>query len=347
MNLQDIITYRENPVKEDYQQENENEQQKLSTSKSKNIEDIENNNINDDENKKENNNSSNYSHTGSNMIEKELENNKEHNIDNENNIDIGIHSNNLDNTNENNNINYNENNKENNIQVENTNIKEKDIIDELIEKIRNKQDLGINKSIQRQSLSQLDEDIKLGLEKINQIQTKNNNKSILDTQKELEVKKFEKNKKYNEVIKELSRIPERIKNKESGYNYGTYFDYKNMKILKPTMYFKSKNKYIQSYEPMKKRENKFYLSSIDGNAIINGERKNIDVNLDNLSSRIRNSINKKIEVNEIIDKRRSYSTKNSNEKNRKFPDFGLRKLNYYNKNYFLEELNRINKLLFS
>ncbi len=45
MNLQDIITYRENPVKEDYQQENENEQQKLSTSKSKNIEDIENNTL--------------------------------------------------------------------------------------------------------------------------------------------------------------------------------------------------------------------------------------------------------------------------------------------------------------
>ena len=91
--------------------------------------------------------------------------NMENNFDN-NNIDIdNINNNEYASINTNNNFNYNENN--NNINTENNNnnintnlnnnkeekIPEKDIIDELIEKIRNNQDLGIPKENLKKHLS--------------------------------------------------------------------------------------------------------------------------------------------------------------------------------------------------
>ena len=133
------------------------------------------------------------------------------------------------------------------------------------------------------------------------------------------------------------------------YKHGTYYNYKSIKILKPEIYFHKERKKDQSYKYMKRKENPFYLSCIDGKAIIGGERKNPEDNLEYILRGIRTPANKRKEFNNNLKRQRSYSTdkRNINEQNQSFSDFGIRKVNYYNKNYFLEELDRIHDLLFS
>ena len=209
--------------------------------------------------------------------------------------------------------------------------KEKDIIDELLEKIRNKQDLGIPKADPKKAFEQLEQDLKLGLEQLNQIKTNSNKKTILDTQNELEKKNFEKNKKYNEVISELTKTITKTNDLNNKYRKGTYYNYKNLFILNPSFYFQEekKNKIL---EIPNKKEDRFYMSNIDGKIIINGERKNID-NINN---------------NYCKSERRYYSVdKKKNIGINSLQNFGIRKVNYYDKNYFMRELNRMNNFLFS
>ncbi len=314
MNLQDIITYRENQGKES----------EFNSNIKENNPNINNNNI---LNKDDKDNSSNYSYTRSNMIEKEIENNLE---SKNNNRDIK-------NNQENNQNNLNENN--------NDEKKDKsDIIDELIEKIKNKKDLGNKKDVHKLNLNKLDEELKLGLKQLNKIQTQFNNRPILNTPKTLQ-----ENRKFKEVIFEISKSLNSVKPKTPHYKSGSYLTYKNIKIIKPTIYFLEKPKKIQTYKYTPKIENKFYLSSIDGKAIINGERKNPEDNLGNILKNMNNPTNKRNAFSNVWERRRSYSTyrRSFEEENKYFPDFGNRKINYYGKNYFFEELNRINNLLFS
>ena len=353
MNLQNIITYKENKEEESKTNTLENYLEN-----NKNIQEDEKDFNNDEINNYKKNDSSDGSNNDSNMKDKEIDNkneyniynNKEHNIENNfdnNNIDIdNINNNEYANINTNNNFNYNENdNNINNIISENNNnidtnmnnnnikeeekIPEKDIIDELIEKIRNNQDLGIPKEDPKKAFEQLNEELKLGLEQLNQIKTNSNRKTILDTQNELERKSYERNKKYNEVIDELTKKIEKPSNDECQYKRGTYYNYKNMYIMKPSYYIQTERR-SNIYEYPRKNENKFYMSSIDGKIIVNGERKNLEQNFGQ-------------------NNKRSFSRdkKKNIESNNNWKDFGMRKVYYYDKNYFVNELNKIDKLLFS
>ena len=353
MNLQNIITYKENKEEESKTNTLENYMEN-----NKNIQEDEKDFNNDEINNYKKNDPSDGSNNDSNIKDKEIDNkneyniynNKEHNIENNfdnNNIDIdNINNNEYANINTNNNFNYNENdNNINNIISENNNnidtnmnnnnikeeekIPEKDIIDELIEKIRNNQDLGLPKENPKKAFEQLNEELKLGLEQLNQIKTNSNRKTILDTQNELERKSYERNKKYNEVIDELTKKIEKPSNDECQYKRGTYYNYKNMYIMKPSYYIQTERR-NNIFEYPRKNENKFYMSSIDGKIIVNGERKNLEQNFGQ-------------------NNKRSFSREKMKniETNNNWKDFGMRKVYYYDKNYFVNELNKIDKLLFS
>lgn len=342
MNLQDIITYKEykeNQDKEselnsniksnnkykniDSQREYRNISQKMPSSRTNELEVNNGDNLNIEEEKDDKNNSSNYSYTRSNKIEKEIEDNikKENNTNNKENIQNKLNI-----------INNKEKNNDN------------DIIDELIEKVKNKEDIRINNEIPKKTLTNLDEEIKLGLKQLDKIQTKFS--KIPNSKNKIN---YEGNYTYKKVLFELSKTLNGQKTKLPQYKRGTYFNYKNIKILKPSIYFYTERQKKKNYNYVKKNENKFYLSSIDGKAIIDGERKNPDDNLDNILKNIRDPFNKRRDLNDSLRNTRSYSTdrRTSYEKNKYYPDFGFRKINYYNKSYFLEELDRINSLLFS
>jgi hypothetical protein len=344
MNLQDILTYREYPDKESKSNTNTKENN-LNTKRNSQ----ESNNINNDVK----NNSSNYSYTRSNKIEKEIENKFKHNINNNNNnnIDIEIHSNNVD---INNNINSNNNNILNipinrfqEIEKNNENEEKKDIIDELIEKIKNKEDIRIGKEIPRKTLSELDEELKLGLDQLKKIQTKSNKASIFSAQKGPGINGSGRNSlKFNELIIELS------KTNTNGYKGRTprnindaFLSYKNIKIAKPNIYFQNNRKSNKTFEVSRKRNEKLYFSSIDGNVIINGERKNPDT-LQILIKKLKNPRNRSMCINDNLNLRRSNSVDLRTIGNKSvYPYFGIRKINNYNKNYFMDELNKIDNLL--
>ena len=176
----------------------------------------------------------------------------------------------------------------------------------------------------------INEELKMGLENLNNIKTGSNRKSILDTQNELERKSFERNKKYNEVISELSKPVKKPKGNITNYKTGSYYDFKNMQIIKPNYYFQTERKNEQIYENHTKNQNKFYMSSIDGKIIVNGERKFLDKDFYKSDNRCFSNF-----------KRKNIDNKYN------FPDFGFRRLDYYNKNYFADELKRMDKLLFN
>ena len=114
-------------------------------------------------------------------------------------------------------------------------------------KIRKNEDLNISKDYKKKTFSELNEELKMGLENLNNIKTGSNRKSILDTQNELERKSFERNKKYNEVISELTKQVKRPKSNITQYKPGSYFDYKNIQIIKPNYYFQTERKNEQIF----------------------------------------------------------------------------------------------------
>ena len=91
------------------------------------------------------------------------------------------------------------------------------------------------------------------------------------------------------------------------------------------------------------------MSSIDGKAIIDGQRKNINDNLNIILQIVRNSFHENKDVNNNSTNKRSYSIDKRNHYNtHKYLYFkGNRRIYNYNKNYFFEELNKINSLLFA
>lgn len=320
MNLQDIMTSRENQEKDSKFGSN------LKENNAKNIYDSREGDIENDVNKNDKNNSSNYSYTRSNMIEKEIENN----IENKNNKQLK----------NNNKIDKIKNNRK---------LYGNDIIDELVDKIKNKESFNIPRKVPRKSLVNWDEELKLGLEQISKIPTKISRNNSFYNSKELESQSFKKSKKYNDVISLLEKSMNMKINKGSNYNRnnGAFLYYKNIEILKPTIYFNNSRRNNKVYQPIRKNKNNFYLSSIDGKAIIDGERKNPVNNFEMFLQKMRDQKNKTLFFeNDNLKMRRSFST-NFNKNDKRFPDFGIRKINYYNKNYFMDEINRINNLLFS
>ena len=99
--------------------------------------------------------------------------------------------------------------------------------------------------------------------------------------------------------------------------------------MKPSYYIQTERR-NNIFEYPRKNENKFYMSSIDGKIIVNGERRNLEPNFGQNNKRTFS-----------LDKKKNI------EMNNNLQDFGMRKVHYYDKNYFVDELNKINKLLFS
>ena len=310
-----------------------------------------NNNINDihsNENQNLNDNIKNNYNLNSNE-------NNQINIANENNIINSQLINSQDNENTKNII-INNNNSNINKDNKTQKIEEKDIIDELIERIRANKQLTEKQSY-KETLNKLDEDLKLGLERLNQIHT--NRKSFLDTQKELKNDKYSNYKQFNDVLSELNKTKNQIKNKIY-YQDGNYIDYKNMKIIRPRIYFQSESKkQIKRYP--NNRNNKFYLSSIDGKIIVNGERRNVpsSMNDDEFFRTSMNLCQNKSKNYETININRSFAKEPkmySHDKNYRYKNdinmdffrkYGITRNNKFNKDYFKEELEKINDLLFS
>jgi len=145
---------------------------------------------------------------------------------------------------------------------------------------------------------------------------------------------------------ELNKVNVNSKNRISRNMQEAFFNLKNIKIVKPNIYFHSLRKNNKTIEINKrKNENKFYFSSIDGNVIINGERKNPDT-LQILIKKLKNPRNRSMCINDNLNLRRSNSVDLRTIGNKSvYPYFGIRKINNYNKNYFMDELNKIDNLL--
>ena len=235
---------------------------------------------------------------------------------------------------------YNDNNNKEPRLVTNNNTKEKnpkkeeikeDIIDELINKIKANEKITPQKNY-KQTLDDLDQEMKLGLEKIKSI---NSNRNLFSAKKvETNNSKVNKNYKYNELLQEINKNFKYSKeNKEPKYKEGTFLEFKNIKIMNPNTYFKNEKR-LFSNEGKRNKSKGYYYSSIDGKAIINGERKemssnNFYRNKRNSNSYIRmNSVDKGYNDNKVVENK-------------------FRRINCYNKDYFNEELKIINELLFS
>ena len=307
----------------------------------------ENNNI-----KEDNNNINNIADDNNDINNIDKNNIKENDINKKNeNINNINHENIIDNKEEDNIVNNKDNKKKEN------KIEEKDIIDDLIEKIRAKEKVS-NKENCRDTLNKLDEEVKIGLEKLNEIDT--SKKSFLDSKKELKNEKYSINNKFNDLLCELNKTLNKTKNK-SYYKPGTYIDYKNMKIIKPRIFLHSETKKpFKKYIKTPKRG--VYCSSIDGKIIVNGERRDVSNSINNLNIKcddmLRKSWNnfgqiKNWSINDYNfgtnKKNRIYSIRNKSREIDldNIPIYRVRKINKYNKDYFKDELEKMNNLLFS
>ena len=376
--------------KNNFQEENKEKKEEISFNNNlPGLNDIITNNKKNENNIYENNNNDNI---------KEDNNTKEHNIENENNYNYNNYNNqnliyqdnninfianennniygtnlisNINNINYNNNMNNINNYMSNNINNnQNQNIEnnipqqkgeEKDIIDELIEKIRTNQQIT-NRESSKESLNRLDEEIKLGLERLNELfpsqntyfdtkdKDNNNNKNKIGKMKV-------KNRKFTDLLHEINKILNDTNNK-TYYKRNHYYDYKNMKIMKPRIYFQSESR-LPIYGKLQNSHNNLYMSSIDGKLIVNGERKNLfsSSNLENIYKNTGNnfypmktSINFNNNYNfNNLNRRRNYSIDkiNSNfEYKKRNPSYNIRSANRFNKDYFKDELYKIQNMLF-
>ena len=236
---------------------------------------------------------------------------------------------------------------------------EKDIIDELIEKIRTNQQITRRES-SKDTLNRLDEEIKLGLERLNELFPNQNtyfdNKENNSNKNKIGKMKVN-NRKFTDLLHEINKTLNDTNNK-TYYKRNHYYDYKNMKIMKPRVYFQSESR-LPSFGNNKSSYNNLYMSSIDGKLIVNGERKNLfsSLNLGNIYKNTGNnfypmktSINFNRDYNyNNLNKRRNYSidkiSSNFGFKKRN-PSFNVRSANRFNKDFFKDELYKIQNLLF-
>jgi len=127
----------------------------------------------------------------------------------------------------NNKQNQNIENNNNNYDKDNTQQKgeEKDIIDELIEKIRTNQQITSRES-SKDSLNRLDEEVKLGLERLNElVQSQNTYLECKDNKNKNKIGKIRvKNRKFTDLLKEINKTLNDTNNK-TYYKRNHYYDY--------------------------------------------------------------------------------------------------------------------------
>ena len=382
------IKNKEPNNKNNFQEENKEKKEEISFNNNlPGLNDIITNNKKNENNIYENNTNDNI---------KEDNNSKEHNIENENNFNYNNYNNqnviyqdnninfianqnnniygtnlisNFNNNNYNNMNNYMSNNINNN---QNQNIEnnipqqkgeEKDIIDELIEKIRTNQQIT-NRESSKESLNRLDEEIKLGLERLNELfpsqntyfDTKDKDKDNNNNKNKIGRMKV-KNRKFTDLLHEINKTLNDTNNK-TYYKRNHYYDYKNMKIMKPRVYFQSESR-LPIYGKLQNSHNNLYMSSIDGKLIVNGERKNLfsSSNLENIYKNTGNnfypmktSINFNNDYNfNNLNRRRNYSIDKINSNfgyKKRNPSYNIRSANRFNKDYFKDELYKIQNMLF-
>ena len=290
--------------------------------------------------------------------------NKNNSIDNENNnMDINNKYNikNNINNNLNNNRNINKNNNLINSNLINSqditqNIEKKDIIEELIEKIKSNQRIEINKETCKETISKLDEELKKGLEKINDSSTNKNKICAVDMNKVSISDNINKNRKYKNILSEINETIKELNNQINSKN-SNYLNYKNIQIMRPEKYFRA-NKSRNFNKTLNKNNSGFYVSSIDGKLIVNGERKNLpnttctcsNDNFNKICTNNANYVSNKMTNRFYTNWRKNYSF-DTNKKQivdiDNIPNYRIGKINRYNRNYFKQELAKINNLLFS
>ena len=279
--------------------------------------------------------------------------------------------------------NDNDNSKNDNYRTFNINKKD-DVLSELLGKIQDfkqkKQDINF-KLHANNNLEELDKELIKGLEKLNNTNF-NNNKMINNLNEEKKVnrpsieRKILRNPKFKEIIslineKDIKRS--KYYNKIGKNDLSNIMNYKNKSHFSDINFYAPKrNKYIshglenKSFGNNFKRNdnNKYYISCIDGKAIVNGIRKDIpfaskfNINRDKLlnnhflfsdlyqvsnvgkSSRRNNSFN----INKYMkNKEFNYDGNKTQKFNYEVKNFNFEKLkNDFSKENLTNQLNKIN-----
>ena len=247
---------------------------------------------------------------------------------------------------------------------------ESNYIKELMQRIKDKKDSITN-------FDQLNEQLSLGLEKINNIKT--NNESVLDIKKQFIDSKFRHypkyqdvlyliNKKikknndinryinkniisidYNRKLDNIDSLINSISTKKSRRNTFIIKDQKKSKIFDGILSSPPSSK-PSKIKVTKKPIDKLYVSCIDGRSICNGKRTQINKNTYNLGRKSNYSTviqNTDFFEENIFNLFKDYN-KNKVSKRRSFKS-GLnipRKIELFNKDFYQMELNSIESKLF-
>ena len=176
---------------------------------------------------------------------------------------------------------------------------------------------------------------------------------ITDTKKDISNDSFYKNKKYKNIISEIQKTIKELKDQNT-FNNGSFINYKNIQIIKPTIYFTT-NQYRNLNKSLKKSSSGFYMSSIDGKLIVNGERKDAPIAENYCDNMFNKCINNYSYLNNnktngfCTYRRKNYSIDKINKQiiNMDFiPHYRIRRINHFNRNFFKQELAKMNTLLF-
>ena len=289
--------------------------------------------------------------------DKDINEIKDSDINNENSIYKPNVIPNFDNNNEipniiNNNQNIENNNENTNKDLTQQKAEEKDIIEQLIERVKTNQHLT-NREKSKDVLNRLDEEIRISLEKLSEIPPEL--KSYLDSPD----KNMSKNKKFMNFLSEVNKAIIQSRNKE--FYDGTSFLYlKDKKIIKPRIYFQSEKKpVIREKNINMKYINPFHFSAIDGKLVKDRERNNLFSN-DDCEDITNNNINESKNMESTLytsdignpnhtfylNKKLSFSFDNKRN-NENSSTYRLNRVGRFDKDYFNEELRKVHNLLFT
>ena len=275
--VNDDNNYQENPEENERGDENEHQE-----SEEKEGEEQIQNPDNIDGNINQNAEQLNFITFDENMPKNELklnENNNKYNIDNFLNVDI------------NNNINNINDNKK---YSKNVTSKKDDILSNLLDKIKGfkeKRQQNINDNFNNKNnnnnsnknLENLDKEIALGLEKLSSNIDNHTTNDYSNSSKDIQNKRIEfqiqNNPKLKEIFCMINDDNSSIQNKKNKQKFKE-FDYGLGGANDVYKYFNTKNNNITSLHKRKNYgndNNKYYVSCIDGKAIINGTRKDANI----------------------------------------------------------------------
>ena len=185
----------------------------------------------------------------------------------------------------------------------------------------------------------------------------------------------------NPKMKEIANLIKDYNNQDKNKNDNMQINFYNnnqINILKPDVFFNMGNQKKQSNDENKyeasNNQNKYYISIIDGKAIVNGQRINVNSQYQSTPQN-NNLFDRKINFNYNVNNSNKYlfnldnDRKSSFMENRKDTNFKLQnlkqnyrfnniensknnnkffsKLNFFNKEFYKEELNKIDDSLFN